>query len=120
MGSAPPSMGTAVRWQWLRAAAPVARQPAFPRRANGPRSARGAVGSRAYEARLAAGTESAQVASDRRAGRLAREEKSMARVVGYSMILAAVAATGCAHHSSVADDQVAAIAEYKLSLEDVV
>jgi polysaccharide export outer membrane protein len=44
----------------------------------------------------------------------------MARVVSYSMILAAVAATACSHHSAVADDQVAQIAEYKLSLEDVV
>jgi polysaccharide export outer membrane protein len=44
----------------------------------------------------------------------------MARVVGFSMILAAVAATGCAHHSASADDQVARISEYKLSLEDVV
>jgi polysaccharide export outer membrane protein len=44
----------------------------------------------------------------------------MARVVGYSMILMAVAATGCAHHSGIADDEVAQIAEYKLSLEDVV
>jgi polysaccharide export outer membrane protein len=44
----------------------------------------------------------------------------MARVVGFSMILAAVAATGCAHHSASADDQVAKISEYKLSLEDVV
>jgi polysaccharide export outer membrane protein len=44
----------------------------------------------------------------------------MARVVGLSMILAAVAATGCAHHSASADDQVARISEYKLSLEDVV
>jgi polysaccharide biosynthesis/export protein len=44
----------------------------------------------------------------------------MARVVGYSMILVAVAATGCAHHSGIADDEVAQISEYKLSLEDVV
>jgi polysaccharide export outer membrane protein len=44
----------------------------------------------------------------------------MARVVSFSMILAAVAATGCGHHSPFADDQVAQIAEYKLSLEDVV
>jgi polysaccharide export outer membrane protein len=44
----------------------------------------------------------------------------MARVVGYSMILVAVAATGCAHHSATADDQVAQISEYRLSLEDVV
>jgi polysaccharide export outer membrane protein len=44
----------------------------------------------------------------------------MVRVVGFSMILAAVAATGCSHHSPVADDQVAQITEYKLSLEDVV
>lgn len=44
----------------------------------------------------------------------------MARVVGYSMVLMAVAATGCAHHSGIADDEVAQIAEYRLSLEDVV
>jgi polysaccharide export outer membrane protein len=44
----------------------------------------------------------------------------MARVVGISMLLLAVAATGCAHHSGVADDQVAQITEYKLSKEDVV
>jgi polysaccharide biosynthesis/export protein len=42
------------------------------------------------------------------------------RVVAYSMILAAVAAMGCAHHSPTADDQVARITDYKLSLEDVV
>jgi polysaccharide export outer membrane protein len=44
----------------------------------------------------------------------------MARVVSFSMILAAVAATGCAHHSASAEDEVARISEYKLSLEDVV
>ncbi|HEX4383422.1 MAG TPA: polysaccharide biosynthesis/export family protein, partial [Myxococcales bacterium] len=38
----------------------------------------------------------------------------------FSMILAAVAATGCAHHSASAEDEVARISEYKLSLEDVV
>jgi len=44
----------------------------------------------------------------------------MARVVSFSMILAAVVATGCAHHSASAEDEVARISEYKLSLEDVV
>jgi polysaccharide export outer membrane protein len=36
------------------------------------------------------------------------------------MMLVAVAAAGCSHHSAVADDQVAQITEYKLSKEDVV
>jgi len=44
----------------------------------------------------------------------------MVRGVGFSMILVAVAASACAHHSGVADDQAAQIADYKLSLEDVV
>src|ERR1700744_1606244 len=44
----------------------------------------------------------------------------MAKGVRISMILLAVAATACSHHSAVADDEVAQISEYKLSLEDVV
>jgi polysaccharide export outer membrane protein len=44
----------------------------------------------------------------------------MVKVVGYSMILAAVAAMGCAHHSATANDEVAQITDYKLGLEDVV
>jgi polysaccharide export outer membrane protein len=44
----------------------------------------------------------------------------MAKGVRISMILMAVAAAACSHHSAVADDEVAQITEYKLSLEDVV
>jgi polysaccharide export outer membrane protein len=44
----------------------------------------------------------------------------MVRVFGFSMIVAAVAAAGCAHHAGVAEDEVAQITQYKLSKEDVV
>jgi polysaccharide biosynthesis/export protein len=44
----------------------------------------------------------------------------MARGVGFTMIMVAVAASACGGHAGVKDDEVAQITDYKLSLEDVV